>query len=103
MLSVSQAKSRCFEQDVSIVGAHLAVLDCFLDEVGEDLAESGGERNDLLLRELDDSEERAHSVEVLVIVEELTDVLKKLPKNLLTHVGLIEDSLAGVVLLFADQ
>jgi hypothetical protein len=67
------------------------------------LAESGGERNDLLLRKLDDSEERAHGVEVLVIVEELTDVLEKLSKNFLAHISLIEDSLTRVVLLFANQ
>ena len=73
---VSQAQCRYLEQNVRVVGTYCAVLHNFLHEMREDLTQSSSERHDILLAELNYSQKTSHSVEVLVVVEEFTDVLE---------------------------
>ena len=89
MLRVREAQSRDLKQDVGVVRANLAIFDCFLDEMREDLAECRGERHNILLAELHDSKETSHSIQVLILVEELADVLQKLAHDFLTHISVI--------------
>ena len=55
------------------------------------------EWHDRLLRKLDDSKEGAHRVQILIVVEKLTEVLEELAEDVLWHVGFVEDCLAGLV------
>lgn len=65
--------------------------------MGEHLAQGSCKRNDCLLRQLDDSEEGSHRVQILIIAEKFANVLEEFTKDVLGHISLVKDGLAGLV------
>ena len=96
MLSISQTQGCNLEQYIRVVGTHRAILCSLLHELREDLTESSSEGNDVLLTQLDDSEETSYRIQVLVRIKELTNILQQLGDHILTKVGFIEDWLSRI-------
>ena len=56
-----------------------------------------------MLAHLDDSKQTAHGIQVLVFVQELTDVLQKLLEHVLTDVFVIQNWFTRIVLRLSDK